>query len=309
MEALRQGCPFCGALRVLESVTVREHHFGMGTAFEYLVCADCKSIYIADPGLDLEPYYGEAYYSYAGERNGVLGYIDRTSFRNAAKKYIGILRAGGATVTNVTRIVDVGSGSGRLLRGLRALGYRDVLGVDPYISPLADTRGETVLREPLESVARRLENARSAGVIMFHHSLEHVVDPVATLQTAAELLKAGGAILVRIPVANYAWQKYREYWWALDAPRHLAVPTENGMRRAAERAGFEVARVEYDSTAMQFSVSEAYARGDSLVHAFRGSPPRTLMRMFTSIPAEIAALRLNAQGQGDQAAFVLRLKH
>ncbi len=278
----------------------------MGTAFEYLVCAECKSLYIADAGLDLAPYYGDAYYSYAADRSGVLGYMDRTAFRNMAKKYLAILRAGGATVTNATRIIDVGSGSGKLLRGLRALGCSDVLGVDPYLSASADTRGETVLREGLERVAQRAQYAGSAGIVMFHHSLEHVADPVETLQTAAKLLEADGAILVRIPVANYAWEKYREHWWALDAPRHLAVPTERGMHRAAERGGFSVTRVEYDSTSMQFSVSEAYAKGDSLVHAFRASPARTLMRMVTSIPAEFAARRLNAQARGDQAAFVLR---
>jgi predicted SAM-dependent methyltransferase len=141
---------------------------------------------------------------------------------------------------------------------------------------------------------------------MFHHSLEHVFDPAENLAAARALLKPGGCIVVRVPVINYAYERYGTCWVGFDAPRHVAIPTERSMEAVAARARLHVARVCYDSNETQFTVSESYVRGVSPRHAFPSNPPRTAVRKVLTLPKLLHALWLNARKQGDQAAFVLK---
>ena len=301
---MERECPFCAGRRTSGRLVLRERFFGMGTQFAYAVCAECGSIYILDPAIDLKPYYPETYYSYAPEPSGIFGHVLRTLFATRARRYLHLIRSAGVEVNRQSTIVDAGSGSGTLLRAMRRLGYRNVRGLDPYLPADVDAGDIEIARESIESAASRPKNAGSAKVVMFHHTLEHMEDPVRALRAAAALVSGNGAILVRLPIVAYAWERYRECWFALDAPRHLAIPTERAMKRAAERAGLHVALVRYDSTALQFIGSETYVHGRSFVEAF---PSRAgmFLRVGTSVRHQLHARWLNWRHRGDEAGFVL----
>jgi hypothetical protein len=49
-------------------------------------------------------------------------------------------------------------------------------------------------------------------------------------------------------------------WYQIDAPRHLVIPSQRGLRLVAQQLGLEMARVEYDSNETQFGCSEQYAQ-------------------------------------------------
>jgi SAM-dependent methyltransferase len=198
------------------------------------------------------------------------------------------------------RILDVGCGGGALLDRLARVGFNSLSGVDPLIA--AD--GETSLGVPL--MKRYLSEVTGKfDLIMFNHSLEHVPDPVATLKAAHRKLAGGGICLVRLPTtSSEAWTVYGVDWVQIDAPRHIAIPSRRGMALAADRAGLRVEMAFDDSTLGQFVGSEAYRRDVAL------TDPK-ILRMFG--PKRIwewekRAKRLNRQGRGDQAGFVLRAK-
>ena len=72
---------------------------------------------------------------------------------------------------------------------------------------------------------------------VFHHSLEHVPDPVASLSRARDALRPGGAVAVAVP--NFDSDQRRRLgadWWALDVPRHRFHFTPDALRRAFGRA-------------------------------------------------------------------------
>src|SRR5690606_19248090 len=137
-------------------------------------------------------------------------------------------------------------------------------------------------------------------LVMFNHSLEHVPDPQAMLETARRMLRPGGRILVRLPVADCeAWDRYGTEWIQIDAPRHLFIPSRRGMGMLAERAGLRVEAVLDDSTEIQFLGSELYRqrrRYDELQSRYGWDVRRRMRR---------EARLLNARGRGDQAGFVL----
>ncbi len=236
-------CPFCAARGLFQRVTLRERYFGMGDAFGYVVCGNCRSLYIEEPAIDISRYYPKDYYSYArADRPGLLGAIDRDFSKRSAKSHVAFLQSAGASVSLESSILDVGSGSGMLLRSLQRLGFRNARGVDPYLDSDVDTGSVTVMRKTLDDLASDPLYAGKIDIIMFHHSLEHFPEPVETLRTASKLLASNGAILVRLPIVNYAWEKYGENWFGLETPRHLAIPSEPGMIEGAKRAGFIVSR-------------------------------------------------------------------
>ncbi len=85
--------------------------------------------------------------------------------------------------------------------------------------------------------------------------------------------------------------------------------TERSMRTIAERAGFIVTHVEYDSSEFQFWGSEQYRR-DVPLHDSRSCHKNPEHPLFT--PDEMESFRsrareLNARGDGDQACFYMRI--
>jgi hypothetical protein len=133
-------------------------------------------------------------------------------------------------------------------------------------------------------------------------------DPRATLTTLRNRLRPGGAIVIRVPVADSdAAEMYGSDWVQLDAPRHLIVPTDAGMQAVADACGLTLTRTFRDSTAFQFWGSEQYRRGIPL-HDPRGYGHPGGEQLFP--PAQIAAweqaaIDLNARGRGDSAGYVL----
>lgn len=319
-------CPACGSSTGARHVA-HERMFGLGDAFAYIECDGCGSLRLLDPPASLERYYPAAYYAHepsfatvsrmpeclAGmdlsitapawmalavattghERAGVI--LDCA--QRAVRHYLG-----GALPTG-SRILDVGSGTGAFVFWLRRLGYAHAVGIDPHVPHDIRVDGDVLVHKAgLDGVEGEWD------VILFNHSLEHVADPAAALGLAASRLAATGRCVVRIPIASsHAWERYGVEWVQLDAPRHVFIPSHDGMLRLLDRAGLTVERILYDSGVFQFLGSEAYRRGESLV-----SPTGELADWGSTVAAqelmELAqqATLLNLVERGDQAAFMMR---
>jgi 2-polyprenyl-3-methyl-5-hydroxy-6-metoxy-1,4-benzoquinol methylase len=291
---------------------VREMMYGLRDKFRYVECTSCGCLQLVDPPTDWSRYYPAAYYSFQAnpEQRSGLDHLLRKS-RNRfvctgeglAGRLLTVLfpyRFGDLrswitkfALDRDSRILDVGCGSGELLYDLSLAGYRNLLGVDPFIT--ADRRyanGVAVLRCTIHEVSGEFD------LVMFHHSLEHVADQHETMASVARLLKPGGACLVRIPTCSSdAWERYRENWVQLDAPRHLFLHTVQSIEILGAAAGLRLVDTQWDSSALQFFGSEMYERDEPLT---TGSA-RFFRKEYRR--GRRAAERLNAIGRGDQAAF------
>jgi SAM-dependent methyltransferase len=210
-------------------------------------------------------------------------------------------------LTRRSRVLDVGCGAGYLIHDLAELGYSAVLGIDPYVATeIIHENGARVLKMDVDAVTGKWD------VIMFHHSFEHLPNPEGTLARVAELLTPEGCCLLRVPtVSSYAWQHYGVNWVQLDAPRHFFLFARKSIERLAQKSGFELVDVVYDSEAFQFWGSEQYVRGISLKDP-RSYAQNQSAGVFSA--SDIAAFArqaksLNQQRQGDQAAFYRRRRH
>lgn len=309
-------CRVCGGATV-PAVVAPERMHGMGGAFAYDACGVCGAVQLREVPEDLARYYPDAYYAHQppaskGRARRVARRIrNHFLYRNplrvgwlanplAAYEYRQSRRwFAHARMDRDARILDVGCGRGALLEDLAEVGYRRLVGVDPFIAAPV-TYGGGAARVERATIFDLPRDERFA-LIMFHHSLEHMAEQRAVMARAAELLEPGGWCLVRVPiVSSWAWEHYGADWVQLDPPRHLVLHSRESLRRLGESCGLELERVECDSTEFQFIGSEGYRLGLTLFEAMETFPPATIREWRRR------AYRLNRQGRGDQAAFYFR---
>jgi 2-polyprenyl-3-methyl-5-hydroxy-6-metoxy-1,4-benzoquinol methylase len=318
-------CVACGEVAWRDTYQVPEIMHLAGEVFTLATCEACGSLGLADPPADLAPYYGEGYYSFAPFEERYRSAWQRWVKRRVVGAVAGpgdllggwlrqrsgyglyrILEDLGPDLLGPGRaVLDVGCGGGELLRLLDEAGGRRLVGVDPFVEgERSFPGGARVLPVALED----LEEG-DFDTIMFHHSLEHVPDPVATLAAARTRLAPGGTVVVRVPTcSSEAWERYREKWVQLDAPRHLWLPSREGLGRLAVRAGLTLAEVRDDSAGFQFWGSEQVGRGIPLAgpRSYAVDPAASPFSPEELAAWEQEAVALNAAGRGDQVIANLR---
>jgi len=287
-------CRVCNNSENNRLYRAREMMFGLKDQFVYFECARCRCLQIAQVPDDMTRYYPPYYYSF----NNAPSREERDLAGRLVDYYLAR-----AAITPDWKILDVGCGGGGLLRALREAGFANLMGVDPYIRQTLEYGGGLrVLKGTLGDVGPEWD------LIMFHHSFEHLADPLETLEAVSSLLSGDGVCLIRIPtVSSYAWRHYRTDWVQLDAPRHLFLHSTESLEMISERAGLEVGHVIYDSEAFQFWGSEQYRRDIPLFSAgsYMVNPSGSIFSQSQIREFEHNALQLNLEKQGDQAAFCL----
>ncbi len=302
-------CELCGSEQSATHVA-REMMFGRRENFTYLECLGCGCLRIAAVPANLGDYYPRDYDCHLADAKRTLKGRFRQSLVTFAMHRPWLVQAASplhrifaASLVHALRltpsmqILDVGCGSGRLVRDLRAAGF-SALGIDPFAPPVSDASGPAVQQCELKDIAE------SYDCILFNHSLEHIAGQREILRLACSKLRDGGVCIVRTPVVAWAWKEYGVDWVQLDAPRHLFVHSEKSMHLAAQQAGFVVADTVFDSFDFQFWGSELYQLDIPLEQGRRNLAAhfsRARRREFAR-----RALELNRRRQGDQAMFILR---
>lgn len=312
-------CAICGNDTGNKFYSVREMMLGIRDTFHYLECSSCGCLQLLDAPQDFERFYPSNYTAYRqyGPQGAILRrlWLYLRKRRNHAflqqgwsfdrvltdrYEYLQLRAFARLGADRNARILDVGCGGGMLVKDLREQGYSNVMGLDRYIpQTINDADGVVVMKGTLSDL-----NSTTWDVIMFHHSFEHMPDQADVLRSTAALLPSGGRCLIRIPVLGWAWNHYGVHWSQLDAPRHLYLHTENSFRTLSSKSGLQVQDVIYDSNEFQFWASELYSRDVDLA-SIDSSKPETVFSESEMRRFKIEAKRLNAEGRGDSAIFML----
>jgi len=250
--------------------------YGTREQFEYLECAECGSIQIDNIPQDLGKYYPSDYYSLQANNNLEDVHFLRSFFRSQRSNYMmGKISPIGWTLnknapdyfpypwfwfrntscSSDSPILDVGCGHGKLLATMREHGFRRLEGVDPFINQQISFPGLTIHRKPL------LQIAGSYQLVMSHHSLEHMPDPLRYLDKMKSLCRKNGYLLIRMPVLNASWSIYGRDWVELDVPRHLWIPTIGGLKKLIKKVGgLSIESISFDSDSFEIYQSELYSK-------------------------------------------------
>lgn len=323
---MKLSCHICGNAENNRTHKAREMMFGTRAEFLYIECPQCGTLQIVEIPNDLAKFYPREYFSFEPAENVTLGetfgrriaahfagrtlrgessFLGRAVLRRKAwiaDHFAPSLRPPFLRLSRDSRILDIGCGNGRLLQALHYLGFRNLTGADAFIDKdIKYKTGVQIFRRPTNRIEGEYD------LVMLHHSFEHFADPAAALRDIRRLLSVDGRILIRMPVANFAWEKYGVNWVQLDPPRHLFIFAEQGFRQLVEANRMRVENVVYDSTALQFWGSEQYIRDIPLNDPrSQNVEPNVLFTPEQLTEWEREAERLNGDGLGDQACFYLR---
>lgn len=312
-----EACAICGNRHANRVHLAREMMFGSREAFRYLECSACGCVQLVDVPPEMSKYYPNTYYSFAAER-GLRARIKRKWAEHAHGRptpvgrlaafllgpYDSMVAVRRARIPFAASILDVGCGSGQLIRDMKHLGYERVAGVDPYIAQdLHFDDGVSVLRRTLSATPGAFD------VVMLHHSFEHMPEPAREMREIRRLLKPEGRVLLRIPIAaSFAWRHYGVNWIGLDPPRHLFLHSPASIERLARQADLRVAGLIYEGNASQFLGSEQIKRGIPLEdpRSIYAGGLRRWIGWWQARRLRGRIDELNRSGQGDWACFELR---
>ncbi|MEA5115714.1 MAG: class I SAM-dependent methyltransferase [Geobacteraceae bacterium] len=315
-------CRICGNSINNEIHIAREMIFGLRDEFEYFQCSSCGCLQIREIPADLGKYYPPGYYSFEMPKPYKIGFLRdlmkrrRTASLLGRRNFLGWLMGViygapdlpgwllGIGLQLEHRILDVGSGSGKLLVQLRNEGFHELYGVDPFIkSDIIQANGVCISKGELSDVDGQFD------FVMLNHSLEHMPDPHKAFQLLGQKLSDNGLLLIRIPVvSSFAWEKYKTSWFKLDAPRHFYLHSFKSICLLARSHGFQIVDLRYDSTGKQFWASEQYLKGIHYLadNSYRNNPHDSMFNQSQIYRFEEMAQELNAKRKGDQACFYLR---
>lgn len=276
---------------------VREMVLGTCDEFIYFECSGCGGLSLSTVPSSLDRYYPVPPRASKSTRMPKLRRIRNAIYLSPLSFLVNwhtcfdfeVIRQVG--LTKKMSLLEVGCGPGSLVGDLRELGY-DAHGIDPHIpNDLRDRFGVRVERKSLAEVNRKYD------VVLFRHTLEEL--PINGLQLAHDLVKDNGRCVVCSPLLGWAWRTYYTDWVQLNAPRHHFIHSKKSLLLLAEKSGFAVEQVVFDSTEFQFWASESYQRNIPLGKLT--TPTRSQRSRMRHL-----AKSLNLRQQGDSAQFYLR---
>jgi len=320
-------CRICGTESEHPLHTVLEMQYGTREEFVYFECTNCRCLQIRDFPAAPEKHYPNDYYSFFPrslaqsltltqrvKKHGRRKIVDSQLANKSALGTLLERRLGhdfipywllkdGLNIFSGSQILDVGCGTGEDLIDLELIGFRRLLGVEPFIpSDIVYPNGVKILKSSLDSINGTFD------FIMLHHSFEHMKEQLKVLQKLNSLLPSGHYVLIRIPIRSYAWEHYGTNWAQIDAPRHFFLHSVDSFKLLASQAGFEISQIIYDSNEFQFWASEQYARGISLrdENSYGVNPSLSIFSKTDIESYRAKANVLNQEKRGDQACIYLQ---
>lgn len=309
-------CQICDNDKNNSIFLAQEMTLGGREQFEYIECSFYKSLQIKEKPRDLSKYYHNSYFkipsrskllvkkwlkgqciSYSLGKKNIIGRLLSLKYQIPP-----IFSWITSITTPISHILDIGCGIGDLLLNLGSIGYKNLLGIDPFIEKNINYYNDLRIQKCfLENIIEEFEG--KFDLVILNHSLEHMGNHKEVFENLHRLLKSNGYALIRTPLADsYAWRTYKINWVQLDVPRHLCIHSVTSLRMLAEKYPFAIEKVIFDSTSFQFAGSERYERGFDINCNLDAN-------MFTKEELQHfkdKARYLNAIGDGDQATFFLK---
>lgn len=204
------------------------------------------------------------------------------------------------------RFLDVGCGSSSSrLNNLKALGFYNLFGADPYIERDIKNNGISILKASIEDPSDKYD------LVTLHHSLEHIPNQAETLKSIRSVLTPDGLCLIRIPlVSSLVWGQYGTDWVELDSPRHLYLHSFESMKYLATEQGFELVNFFNDSTEFEFWGSEQYRRNIPLMaeESFCVNPTKSNFTYREMSEFKRRAEEAVNTGRGGRGCFFFKVK-
>mgnify|MGYP005849940021 CR=1 FL=1 len=138
------------------------------------------------------------------------------------------------------KLLDIGCGNGSFLAGMRDLGW-DVVGLEPDKKAAQIAEKQFQLKVYSDTLENLNLGSELFDAITLSHVLEHVINPRDVLSRCHSLLKSEGLLSITTPNINsFGHQRFKEFWYGLEPPRHFVLFNRNGLEKLLIDTGFEI---------------------------------------------------------------------
>lgn len=251
----REDCPACGHLTFSNFLICTDHSVS-GESFALVQCKHCSHVF-TNPKPEqakLQQYYkSENYISHTNKALNPVQWIYKLirykTVRNKENLIHDIIGHQGS-------LLDFGCGTGHFLKHCNNSGWSST-GIEPDESArlIAEHSGLTVL-----SSLNEVQN--TFDVITAWHVLEHVPEPLETMNAFVRMLKPGGKIVLGLPNhKSFDARNYGSYWAGFDVPRHLSHFNQSSLAALAQRSKLKIEKIlpmKYDAYYVSM-LSEKYS--------------------------------------------------
>lgn len=272
------GCIVCGStdIRCVYPQVPDRMHPEIPGLYDLSHCDGCGLTFVdPTPSQDeLNAHYPETYHTYSRSGPEMSG-IRRWITKRVAEQYLGygkarwwraLLLPFSLKLSHLPKfvengkILDVGCAQGERMRVFRALGW-NAWGVETSAAAaqIARDHGFRVSVCHFEEVELP---PNYFDAVHLNHVFEHLRDPHVALKKMRTILRSGGELVIVVPNGrSVAARLYRQFWFALDVPRHPFTYTRESLSRLLSRHGFETKSVVYSHAFGSMNVSLAYTLG------------------------------------------------
>ena len=168
--------------------------------FTFYICNNCGFIFFSPRPEDSDMVLKYAMVNDWGDskqREDYLYYGKTSDDKRAHEIYKSVSKFGSVTNSNV---IDIGGARGLNLKYF--LGNNNCFVVDYEKHELI--KGARALCETAQEIPASVR----AGVVLYCHILEHVVDPAREIRTIKEVLEPGGLLYIEVPFG--CWREYQQ---------------------------------------------------------------------------------------------------
>lgn len=222
-------CPLCAGGDLI-TVSRRDRD---GGALKTDLCRTCGHVFTnpQPTQAELDAYYAQAYrMSYKKVTAPKNKHVYRAGMR-ARERFDRLaphIRQGAS-------VLDIGAGGGEFVYLLNRRGYA-ARGLEPNVGYAEHAQRSYGVDMTVGTIEQNFAEDEDWDAITLHHVLEHLSDPVHTLERLARGLSSSGVIIVEVPnaEANYHAPQ-RQFHFA-----HLHTFSADGLAFAAAKAGLSV---------------------------------------------------------------------
>ena len=215
--------------------------------FQVVECGRCRLIRLCpQPGPEELPAYYPPSYWFEPARSEA-DRLEELYRRFVLRDHVRFVKRALAASGESGLVLDVGCGGGLFLGMLAQAGIK-VAGLDFSLDAASLAWRRQGVPAVCASLAHAPFAAGSCAVVTMFHVLEHLYDPFTYVESARELLRPNGRLVIQAPnAASWQFLMLGENWSGLDIPRHLLTFRVSDLEVLLDRCGFEPVRYKHFS--------------------------------------------------------------
>lgn len=267
-------CPICFSKSKLCLANVKDIHYQIKGQYDIFRCIECGTLFLIEESLKeysalnetagFDIYESQDYYAYESPdhrtRFGTLklNWIKKNKYYPLGEIRLSLLDRIAYPLLlpylndrlwwipeyseNKTTFIDIGSGSGKIVKLMNSLGF-EAWGTDisDYGSSKGEESGLNIITGDFKSVDIQ---KNYFDYVYSNHAIEHMPEPHAVFEKVNKILKPGGIGYICVPNANSITSNmFGRYWYLLGTPLHIINYTDKSMKIILEKHGLEVIKI------------------------------------------------------------------